>query len=49
MIEAYSVETYDSGDGINTALPKVNTDLARVCNIDLDKYIQVLKEASGRL
>lgn len=49
MVEAYGVETYDPGDGINTALPKADTDLAQVCNIDLDKYILVLKEAAGRL
>ena len=49
MVEAYNVETYDPGDGINTALPKVDTDLAQVCNIDLSKYILVLKEIAGRL
>lgn len=49
MVEAYGVETYDPGDGISTALPKPGTDLAEVCNIDLDKFIKVLEEAAGRL
>lgn len=49
MVEAYGVETYDPGDGVNTALPKVDSDLAQICNIDLSKYILVLKEIAGRL
>lgn len=49
MTEAYGVETYDPGNGIETALPKAGTDLAEVCNIDLDKFIITLREAAGRL
>lgn len=49
MVEAYGVETYDPGDGINTALPKKGTDLAAVCDIDLSRYISVLTECAGRL
>ena len=46
---AYGVETYDPGDGISTALPKKDTDLAAVCDIDLSRYISVLTECAGRL
>lgn len=46
--EAIGVETYDPGNGTETALPKVGTDLAAVCNIDLDKFILVLDEAGNR-
>lgn len=49
MVEAYGVETYDPGDGISTALPKKDTDLAAVCDIDLSRYISVLTECAGRL
>lgn len=49
MNEAVGVEVYDPGNGIDTALPKIGTDLAEVCNIDLSKMILALKEASGRL
>lgn len=49
MVDAYGVETYDSGDGISTALPKKETDLSEVCNIDLSRYISVLTECSDRL
>lgn len=49
MLEAYGVETYDKGDGINTNVPKINTDLGKICDIDLSEYIIVLKEAAGRL
>lgn len=49
MVEAYGVETYDPGNGIETALPKPGTDLATMCNIDLEKFIITLEEASGRL
>lgn len=49
MMEAYGIETYDKGDGINTNVPKINTDLGRICDIDLSEYIIVLKEAAGRL
>ncbi len=49
MLEAYEVETYDKGDGINTNVPKINTDLGKICDIDLSEYIIALKEAAGRL
>lgn len=49
MVEAYNVETYDPGNGIETALPLPGSDLAEVCNIDLNKIILALKEAANRL
>ena len=49
MKEAYGVETYDPGNGIDTALPKLGTDLEAECSIDLEKFILVLREAADRL
>ena len=49
ITEAYSVETYDPGNGVELALPKPGTDLADKCEIDLDKFILALKETSARL
>lgn len=48
-VEAYGIQTYDKGDGINTEVPKINTDLGKICDIDLSEFIVVLKEAAGRL
>lgn len=48
MVEAIGVETYDPGNGVETALPKKGTDLAEVCNIDLSKILLALQEAGNR-
>lgn len=45
LTEVKNFETYDPGDGINTALPKKNTDLAQVCNIDIGYF----KKAIARI
>ena len=47
--EVYAAEVYDPGDGINLALPKKDTDLAKICNIDLYYYLKAVSEANGRL
>lgn len=48
MLEAIGVETYDPGNGIETALPKKGTDLAEVCNVDLKRIIKAVEEAGSR-
>lgn len=44
-----AIEVYDPSDGINLALPKKDTDLSKICNIDLYYYIKTVSESSGRL
>lgn len=48
MVEAIGVETYDPGSGFETALPKKETDLAEVCDIDLSKILLAIQEAGNR-
>ena len=47
--EVCAAEVYDPGDGINSALPKKGTDLAKICNTDLYHYLKVVSESGGRL
>lgn len=47
--EAYGIETYDPGNGIETALPKKGTDLAQICSIDLANIIIALGDVKERL
>ena len=49
IVEAYTIPTYDIGNGSDTALPQIDTDLAEVCNIDLQEYLIALEKAAGRL
>lgn len=48
MLEAIGVETYDPGNGEETALPKKGTDLAEICDIDLSRILLTLQEAGSR-
>lgn len=47
--EVANIEIYDPGNGVDTALPKPETDIAAVCNIDLSKYLSNAREASSRM
>ncbi len=48
ITDCTNVEVYSSDDGSALSLPKPNTDLALVCNIDLNYYICAASEAYNR-
>ena len=48
MLEAIGIETYDPGNGKETALPKKGTDLAEICEIDLSRMLKAVAEAGSR-
>ena len=49
MVEILTVKTYDPGNGIDTALPQKDTDLANVCNIDLSDILDSIENAGQRI
>ena len=44
LSEVYNIETYDTGNGTDVAVPNKNTDLAEICSIDLSRILRALKE-----
>jgi len=49
MLEILNVETYDPGNGIETAMPQKGTDLAEVCSIDLREILISIKSAGEHM
>lgn len=45
MREILNVETYDSGNGIDTMLPEKGTDLAKVCHVDVNEILGSIQNA----